>query len=438
MKRYFLTMMVMIGAVSQMQAQTWSLDKCVSYAMENNLTIKQTKLNVALSDANLEESKYSLLPSLNASASQSHSYGRAINPQTNSYVSTDVNSLNLGMNSSVTLFGGFQKINTYKQNQFDVEAEKNNLEKVKNDISLNVISFYLNVLYNQELLAVAQEQLEVSKLQVDRAQKNVAVGAITQGDVLQIKAQYATDELNVTNAENQLAIARLNLVQMLDLDPGQAFEVERPANVDQVVAASFKYTLSEVYESALEKLPDVRLMEYRYKAAQRGLKAAKGGMSPRLSLSGGLSSDYADVNPIAMSKQLENNFSQYFSFQLNIPIFNSHSAHINVKRAKINLSNAEINTQTARLNLSKSITQAIADLKAAEKRFVSATNSFESLREAFNYNQQKFDVGLINSVDYSLSKNSLTKAESDALQAKYDLIFRAKILDFYQGNPLTF
>ncbi len=419
-------------------AQTWSLEKCVSYALENNLSIKQTELSVSLAELDREESKFAILPNLNANATQTHTYGRAINPFTNSYVPQDVNSFNTGVNSQVTVFGGFQKINTLKQSAYALEAEKANLEKTKNDIALTVVNYFLNVLYNQDLLKVAEEQLELSRLQVERAEKNAEVGNITTGDVLQVKAQYANDQLNLANAQNQLDIARLNLIQLLDRDPAEEFIVLRPDNIDQLIASSYGYSFNEVYQSAEQNLPDVKLLEYRYKAAQKGLAATRGGMMPRLTLSGGLSSDYADINPSSIRNQLDNNFSQYFSFGLAIPIFNAHSAHVNTKRAKINLMNAEINTRNARLNLSKTVTQAIADLKASEKKYQATINSFRSLSEAFKYDQQKFDVGLLNSVDYNLSKNNLSKAQAELLQAKYELIFRAKVLDFYQGKSLTF
>lgn len=438
MKKLFVLFFVGIALTNNSQAQVWSLEKCVSYAMENNLNIKQTKLSVDLAEVDKSDANYSRLPSLNGQASNTHTYGRAINPLTNSYVPQDVNSINLNANSNVTLFNGFQRTNNYKSAVLNVEAEKQNFEKTKNDIALNVINAYLNVLFNQELLVVAKEQLEVTKLQLDRAQKNASVGNATEGDVLNIKSQVANDELNVTNAQNNLDIAKLNLIQLLDRDPAEAFEVEKPANVDQYLTVSSPASMKEVYENASNNLPDIKLLEFRYKAAQRSLAAAKGALYPRLTAGAGLSSDYADLNPTSFNNQMKNNFGQFYQFSLSIPVFNGLSARNNVKRANLQLQNAEINKKNAELTLSKNIQQAIADLRAAQKKYESTFRSTQSLKEAFVYSQKRFDVGLINAIDYNLSKTNLAKSEADLIQAKYELLFRAKLLDFYNGKALTF
>ncbi len=438
MKKVISAFVLSIALFGVANAQVWSLEKCISYAMENNLSIKQTKVGVDLAVIDKADARFAMYPNLNSQASNTHTYGRAINPLTNSYVPQDVNSVNLNANTNVTLFNGFQRINNFKSSEMNVEAEKKSLEKIKNDIALNVINNYLNVLFNQELLIVAKEQLEVTKLQLDRAQKNAAVGNATEGDVLNIKSQVANDELSVTNAENNLVIARLNLIQLLDRDPGEVFEVEKPGNIDQYLVVSNVASLKEVYENASNNLPDIKLLEYRYKAAQRSLASAKGAYYPRLTLGAGLSSDYADLNPTSFNNQMKNNFGQFYQFSLSIPIFNGFSARNNVKRANLQLQNAEINKQNAELTLGKTVQQAIADLSAARKKYESTYRSNESLKEAFTYSQRRFDVGLINAIDYNIAKNSLAKSAADLVQAKYELLFRAKLLDFYNGKALTF
>lgn len=423
---------------NNVSAQVWTLDKCVSYAMENNLNIKQAKLNVDGAEISKSDSRFAMYPSLNAGSTRSQSYGRAINPLTNSYVSQNVVSLNLNASSSVTVFNGFNRVNNFKSDVQSYEAEKLNLEKNRNDIALLVINAYMNVLYNQDLVRVAAEQLEITKTQLDRATKNAAVGNATEGDVLNIKSQVATDELNVTNAQNNLALARLDLIQLLDRDPAEAFEVVRPANVDQYLTANTMASLNDVYQTAESSLPNIKILEYRYNAAKYGLAAAKGSLYPRLNFNAGLGSDYADVNPLSFSTQIQNNFSKFWSFSLQVPIFNAYSAQNGVKRAKLNLTSAEINLQQAKLTLSKDVQQAIADLKAASKKYESTLKNNQSLREAFKYSQQRFDVGLLNSVDYGIAKNNVARSDADLVQAKYELILRAKLLDFYKGIPLTF
>lgn len=436
-KIIFASLLVWVAGSSFAQG-TWTLQRCVDYALENNLTIKQNRLNVELSEVSVDDNKYGFLPSLNAAASQNFNYGRAINPINNTYVFQQITTRNMNVSSSVTLFNGFAKVNAYQASKLELQAEKTSLEKIKNDITLTVITYYLDVLYNEELLAVSKQQLEISKLQLDRAEKNAAVGSITQGDVLQIKAQLASDELNVTVSQNNLDLSKLNLIQLLDRDASERFEIERPANLDQMMSVSMGYNAQQVYNSALTNMPDVRLLEFRQKAARKNLAAAKGNLYPRISMNGGMFTDYSNLNPRSFSEQFSDNFGEYFGFQLTVPLFNGMSARNGVKRAKINLANAEINEQIGKNTLNKTITQSVADLNAADKKFESAKNGFQSLTEAFKYNQQKFDVGLINSFDYNTSKNNLFKAEADLLQAKYDLIFKSKVLDFYMGKSLSF
>ena len=436
--RLIFSLAVLAISITSVNAQVWSLDKCVSYAMENNLNLKQSKLNVDLAELSKSDGKYAMYPTLNGSSSRSHSYGRAINPLTNSYVSQDVVSINLSANSNVTVFNGFNRVNNYKSTVQSLEAEKLSLEKNRNDIALMVINAYLNLLYNQDLLRVANEQLAVTITQLDRAQKNAAVGNATEGDVLNIKSQVATDELNVTTAQNNLDLAKLDLIQLLDRDPGEVFEVERPQNVEKYLIANTSATLFDVYTKAETNLPDIKLLEYRYNAAKYSLAAAKGSLYPRLSFGAGLGSDYADLNPLSFRNQLDLNFSQFWQFSLTVPIFNGFSARNNMKRASINMASADINLQQAKLTLSKNVQQAISDLKAASKKYESTMKNNQSLKEAFKYSQQRFDVGLLNAVDYGISKNNVARSDADVVQAKYELILRAKLLDFYNGNALTF
>lgn len=436
--RLLFSLTIVLITYTGVNAQVWTLDKCVSYAMENNLNIKLSKINVDLAEINKLDSRFAMYPNLNASASQSNSFGRAINPFTNTYVSQNVSSLNLNGSTNVTVFNGFNRMNNLKSDKESLEAEKLSLEKSRNDIALFVINAYMNVLYTQDLVRVAKEQLDVTKSQLDRSEKNAAVGNATQGDVLNIKSQVATDELNVTTAQNNLDIARLNLIQLLDRDPGEGLEVVRPENVDQYLTTNTFSNLQDVYATAESTLPDIKILEYRYNAAKYSLAAAKGSLYPRLNLGAGLGSDYADVNPLSFTNQLENNFSKFVSFQLSVPIFNGYSARNNVKRATIALTSAEINRQQSKLTLSKNIQQAIADLRAAKMKYESTQKSTQSLKEAFKYSQQRFDVGLLNSVDYGLSKNNVARSEADLIQAKYELILKAKLLDFYNGKPLTF
>lgn len=472
MKRFILFFTALFtGLFSYAQLpQKWSLAQCVEYALSNNLTIKQTGLNLALSEENVLQSRLSLLPSLNASASQNYNFGRSVDPLTYEFVNQRIENTNFGLNSSITVFGGFQRLNGISQSNYQLLADKSNLEKVKNDISLAVITAYLQVLYNQDLVSISKAQVDVSKLQVNRAEKNFEVGNLTKGDLMEIKAQLAREELNLTNAQNQLDLSKLSLIQLLDLDPANAFEVERPVEIQ--LPLEDEYSSQQVYSTAVNTLPDIKLADYTFKAARKGLAVARGGLSPRITLNGGINSGsssgrtslvsntFDGYRPFGVTQtsgdtvlipsfvqhfektpfrdQLDQNRNSYISFNLTIPLFNGWQTRSQVKRAKINMQTAELNSQITRNNLNKTITQAVADHQAGQKKYLSAKNSYESLKEAFTYNEKKFEAGLLNSADFNISKNNMARAEAEFLQAKYDLVFRSKILDFYLGKPLTF
>ena len=325
------------SAQLQAQSQTWSLENCISYALENNLTIKQYKLNVDLASIDLSQSKNALLPSFNASASNSKNYGLSVNPVTSSSEFQSFSSFSTGLNSQVTIFGAGQKLYNYQAQTFDLAAEVASLAKIKNDITLTVINYYLNVLYNQDLTLVAQEQLKISLQQFERANKNFEVGNSTQGDLLESKAQLARDQLNLTNAENQLAIARLNLLQLLDRDPAEVMLIEKPANLIPALDKSEQYQFSSVYQSAAEKLPDVKLYDFRFQSAAKNVAISKAVLIPSLSFVAGINSNYVSLAQETFKGQLQNNFGQYWGFSLNVPIFNGRNANANLKRAKINL-----------------------------------------------------------------------------------------------------
>lgn len=425
----------------------------------------------AVAESELLSNRLSVLPSLNGNANHNYNYGRSVDPLTYEFVNEKIESGNFGLNSSLTLFGGFQKINAIQQAKYQLLADKSNIEKAKNDITLAVITSYLQILYSEDLVTTSKSQVELSQLQLERARKSAQVGNLTTGDVLEIESQLAREELNLTTAQNQLDLSYLNLVQLLDLDPAQPFSIERPAILD-AKDLSVVYSPKEIYATAQNTLPDIKLADYNFMAARAGYQLAKGSLSPRLSLNGGINSGYSSgrqqvssvtfrgfdtIGVVAGSNeavlqpvfspnlekspfktQIDENLNQFIGFSLTVPIFNGWQARAGIRRAKLNMQNAEINAQIARNNLNKTINQAVADMNAAQKRYLAAKNSLEALQEAFKYTEQKFNVGLLNTVEYNIAKNNLARAELDFLQAKYDLVFKSKTIDFYLGKELTF
>jgi outer membrane protein len=469
MKYIFSCIILLFSTLSLFSQEKWDLERCVSYALENNLTVKQNALSVEGNQSDLKQSRIGLFPTLNGNAGYSVNFGRGIDPQTNTFVTQTINASNLGLSSSMILFNGFQQVNTIKQRQLQLLAGESNLQQIKDQVLLSVVNGFLQVLYTQELMAVSQNALALSQLQLNRSQALEKVGSITRGDVLEIEAQLAQEELSLTMAENNYDLAKLNLTQLLDLDPNQPFEIEVPALT--ISEAVKNYAPTEVFTRALEINPLVKQSEYNLLIAERAEKITKGGLAPRLTLSGGLNTGYSDgrvqvakltpesqqigyVNDgsrtavfqdffvptfetTSFSNQITENLGQNIGISLFLPIFNGYQTRNQISKAKINRQVADLNLQITQNNLEKTINQLIADRKAAKKRYTASSNSFNSLREAFKYNEEKFKVGLINSVDYNISKTSLARAENTLLQAKFDLIFQTKILDYYMGQPIT-
>jgi outer membrane protein len=434
--------------------QVITLKRATELVLQNNLQIKQAQLSEALSDETVKQSKLALYPTLNASNNLNLNFGRSNDPLTNQFVNQSLTSTNGSLFSSVTLFQGFQKINQIAQNKFDLEADKSYTQKVRNDLLLAVVNNYLLVLNNQDLLVASRQQYAITNLQLDREQKYFDVGSKTLADLSQAKAQLATAELNVTNAQNQVDISFLNLAQLLELDPASRFEVEKP-DISEIKQANSISSSSEIYQTALKNYPDIRLAELRLLAWDKAVYVAKGNFYPRLVMQGSLGSGYSSVrqrllipqpqgatSPVLektpFGDQINENFNQSIGFGLSIPLFNGYFAKSSVRRAKINYQNAQINVQVAKNTLNKTINQAVLDLRAAEKRLSSTQFAFQSSKEAFNVIEQRYNVGLVNSLDFNQAQTNLNKAQFDEIQAKYDFIFRSKVIDYYLGNTISF
>ncbi len=430
----------------------WSLEKCIDHAHENNIQVKQQSLNIEYGENNLKQSKFNLLPNLNASANNSYSFGRALDETTYEFTEDErVISANASINSSITLFNGLQNYNSIKRNEFELKAAIQNVEKLKNDISLNIASAYLQILFNMELLDVAKKQLEITQLQVERTSKLVDAGSLARGALLEIEAQAAAEDLQVVTAQNQLDLSYLTLTQILDLDSVGGFEIKIP-ELESVTAVPISVTVLSVYQDAQKILPQIKSARYQLSSAEKSLDLAMAGRSPRLTLSAYYGSGYSDIRqkligidpetyqPIYEDypfwEQMNDNASTTVSLGLSIPIFNRWQVNTNISNARLNFMNQRFELENKKNILYKNIQQAYSDATAAQKKYFSAQEALESMQESFKYTEQKFEVGLVNAVDYNTAKNQLARTESDLLQAKYDYIFRMKILDFYRGIPI--
>ena len=444
------------GAISQ-ENRIWTLEKCIEHAWENNLMLQQQKLSVDLAGENLTQSRANMLPSLNAGASHSYNIGRTVDPFTNDFITETVQANSFNATSSVSLFNGFQLRNIIRQNRYDLEAGKLDLERSYNDIALTVASAYLQILFSIELLENANNQLDISRQQVVRTGQLVEAGTLPRGSLLTIQAQMATEELQVVNAQNQLDLAILNLRQIMYMPEDEELNIEIPV-VDILPDEEIRESPMQVYQTAIQIQPEIKSADVRVFSAERGLAASKGARSPSLSLSGSVGTGYSDarreqifvIDPetgfpipefgdvIPFADQFRDNVNQSFGLFLNIPIFNNLQVRSNISRSQINLENARLQSRIAREQLFQTIQQAHADASAALKRYIATETNVVALEESFRYTEQRFNVGMVNTLEYNDAKNRLSAAQSELLQAKYEYLFRTKILDFYLGNPLTF
>lgn len=462
----------MVGYNADVYGQKiWTLRECVDYALENNITVKQNEINSELNEIVTLQNKLSLLPTLNASVGRNYNFGRTIDPFTNQFTTNQVESDNWSLSSNVTLFNGFSLQNTLKQSQLNFLAGKSDLQKIKNDISLNVITAYLQVLYAKEQLSVADGRVAQSQQQYDRVKRMVDGGLMVQGNLLDAASQLSNEELSKITAENQWITAKLTLTQLLQLESSDGFEVEDPA-VQLPESSVTSLQPAQIFDLGVKSLPEIKAADIRVQSAEKGVSIAKATYYPRLSAFGQLSSFYSssskkisgiDYNGFVPNgsvtsggdtvlspdfttriednpyrNQLDDNYNKAFGLSLSIPIFNGLSSQSNVKRAKLNLENSRYAAQLTRNQVYQSIQQAYSDALAAKKRFDATTRSLSAFTEAFQYAEKRYNAGLINSLEFLTANNNLTRTKVELLQAKYDYIFRLKVLDFYAGNPLTF
>lgn len=474
-----LVLVFLVATIStQVNAQDpWDLERCVDYAMQNNLTILQSRLNIDRSDVDLKQNKFSLIPSLNAGGTYGFNFGQRIDPFTNEFARGQVSSGNLFLSSSVDLFNAFSKMNAIRASEQNYKASEFDLQNVKNDISLQLCLFYLQILLSKENVVIAEQQVEITQAQVDRMEKLVNAGSEPQGNLYDSEAQLAQEELNLTNAENSVNLAILNLTQLLQLDyeQSQGFDIVTPNLTDEGVEL-LNNSSQDIYIRAKELMPEVQAAEARRSAAEYNLSSAKGQLYPTLFMSGSLGSGYSGNNtepvgdgttgfvPIGqvqgtgetvvtlqeqtffqeddfqtkkLGDQLEDNFNQNLQIGINIPIFNGNSAKSNVNRAKINQLDADITYSQITNQLRFEIEQAYADAKAAMNSYISADKAVKALEESFKYAEVRYEQSVINTVEFNNIKTQYTNAQSNQVRAKYDFVFRTKILDFYLGNSIT-
>jgi outer membrane protein len=435
------------------QQKDWSLEDCIRHAIDNNIQIKQQGIQTEYQKNALELSKLRLLPSVNGSASHNYSFGRALDQTTYQYTDNQtVQSNNFYVGASLNLFSGLINYNTIKRTNYDLLSSQEDLNNFRDNIALTVAMDYLQILLNKELVTATENQLEITRQQIEKTKKLVDAGSVARGSLLQIEAQAANEELQLINIKNQLETSILNITQLLELKTPEGFQVFVPdiaLDTNTLVTGN----INEIYEVALGTRPEIKSSQYKLMASEYDLKIAQGGRSPRLSMSNSFSTGYSDIRKKLMgvdpatlqpvygnysfADQVNDNINYGIGFSLNIPILNGWQVNKNISNSRLSIQNSEYALEGTKKTLYKNIQKAYSDAVAAMKKYNASLKAVVSTQESFRYTEQKFNVGMVTPVDYNAAKTQLLNAQSDMSQSKYEFIFKTKVLDFYKGIPLN-
>lgn len=414
----------------------WNLEKCIDYAIAHNITIKTRKLATEEKKLSKSDAKWARLPNLNASSGQSYNWGRSVSPATNTYTTVNSSSTSFRMSTNVPLFTGLRIPNQYKLSKVELSASLADLDKAKEDLSVQIAQQYLQVLFTKELFTVAKEQAQLSQIQYERFQELLRLGKTAQSEVAEAQARMAQDKYSVTSANNNYQLAKLDLTQLLELTSADQFNIVSPAGVD---IENVLIPIDQIYSNALATRAEMRAAKLRYKGSKYSINIAKSAYYPTLSLGGNLGTGYNKISGIkadGFSKQLENNLSKSIGFSLSIPIFNRFTNRNNLRRARLQREQYALQLADTRKKLYKEIQQAWYNAAASQAQYESASVAKNANQEAFNLMQKKFMQGKATSLEFNESKTNLMKSVSEQLQAKYQYFFRTKILQFYDGQPL--
>ena len=438
-------LLLSVGLVSG-QAKKWTLQECVTYAVANNLTIAQYELDFENVQIDESDALGDFLPNLNASSSASGNTGLSFDPTTNQAVTTTIFTASGGLSSSVTLFDGLRNIHRFNRAKLNTIASQYRLDNLKDDIRLNVANAYLQVLSNKESLRVFRAQYDVTQQDLKRTKELVDAGVVPRGDLLEVEATAANQEQQIVNSENSILISRINLAQLLQITDYEDFDIA-DETFEIPPSEVLTYSPKTIFDKALTFRNDIKFSELNVDLAEKDLKISKGALLPtlgaffnyntRYSSQQQFNSDSGQFFRDSFKDQLWLNDGISYGAQLNIPIFNGFSVKNNIKRSKINIDKAKNQLAQDKLALETPINQAYVDVKSFSKAYEAAEKTLEARRLAFEYSKERFDVGLMNSFDYSQAQSRVDDAEAQLIRTKYDYIFRLKVLEFYFGLPIS-
>lgn len=420
----------------------WSLDDCIRYAHEHNIQIRQQALQVEQRSVELNTSRHSRLPDLGANLNANFSFGRSL-ISNNTYADNNQVSGSLGVSASLPVFRGGRINHEIAVGKLGLQAAVQDLDRIREDVSVNVMSLYLEVLFQKELVGVAERQLAYSSMQVERSREQVAAGKVAESVLYENEALQSADELQLTQNRNNLSLSLLALSQALNRTSAEGFDIVAPT-FDSLTVESMRHLRNpaEVLSYALDNRPRVQAERFRLEQALRAVRMSRAAYYPQITLTGGYGTNIyhsfasGAVNP-AFGHQFRNNSSEYVGVAINIPIFNRLATRNSVRTAQLGVQSQQFALTEAEQTLQKEIETAYYQADAALLKYRSAEKALNSAQVAFRYEAEKYAAGRSTTFDYNDAKTRMQKAESDRIQAKYEFIFRTKILDFYAGFPLT-
>ncbi|HXS35654.1 MAG TPA: TolC family protein [Flavipsychrobacter sp.] len=461
--------------VASAQDDVWSLQRCVQYAIDHNISIQQDILNKRLAKYTLLQSQLSQLPSVNATPAYGRSFGRSIDPTTNQFADNSYDFAGFSGTANLVVFGWFATRNTIAKNKYSLQASQADLDQLKDDVSLNVATGYLRALQSQEQINVSQKQVALSMAQLDQTKSFANSGRLPELNVAQLESQVASDSANLITAIANYTAAILDLKTLLNLDFDAPFTILAPdvKVADQISVSNMKP--EDIFAEAKKHFGSIRSSELKVTAAEKGVSAAKGALYPQLNFTAQYGTNWAStyeqvtegtsivynpivfftnlgpnaqadtiyqpahqpvLTPVPFGKQLNNNFRQTYQVSLNIPIFNGWQSQYAVRQAKYNLATQQLNEYQAELTLKQDVYKAYNDAINSIQKYYAAVRASDAAQRALDFAKKRYDLGLTNTVDYLVTQNTQYSAESNMLSAKYDLIFKLKVIDYYLGKEL--
>jgi len=439
MKKLIIFLFIIAGLSANSQVKKWTLKECVDYAIENNISIKQAELDLDQSELNKKDAVGSFLPNLNGRVSQSWSKGLAENPLSFGAVTSNTQNLSGGISSGIDLYTGLTRLNELHKSKLAILASNYQLENMQQDISLFVANSFLQILFNKEQIKVMSSQIDVTRNELQQTQELIDAGVVPKGDLLDVQANLAGQEQQLVTAKNALYISKVSLAQLLLITDYDNFDI---VDMDYLVplAEILDQPAEVIFGKAKETRKEILIAETNSKIAEYDLKIARGNLQPSLSGNYSFSSNYFQSNLFDtddFETQFTDNKQHNFFLQLNIPIFNRFSGRNNIKRNELNVDRAKYQEEQEKLDLQTTVYQAYNDAKGAGKAYEAAVKTLNARELAYNFSQERYNVGLLNAFDFSQSQNQYVAAQSEVVRTKYDFIFKLKVLELYFGIPIT-